>query len=179
MGFGFDHWIANDDLALFHEFDWHHKRYVAYFQISYIAVDWFTIIQFPGSVLGNILVALLLQTRKFGFRRLCLFTGTFTVVSNLLILTATIFPMAYPLIYAGEFLFGVCHSNLIISFIQLANHRFSKNQIGLAISVLPLTISLGLVLDFLITSDVFIPPTDKMPENTSSISDSESFKLQS
>ena len=64
--------------------------YVEYFNISYIAVDWFAVIQFPGSVMVNLLVALLIYKKTVGLRRLSIAVSTTTIFANATFLSGSL-----------------------------------------------------------------------------------------
>ena len=144
--------------------------YSSYFQISYIAIDWFTIVQFPGSVLGNVLLAYLFQTTKFGFRKLSLGVGIVSVFTNAAILIAFLLPALYPLIFIGEFLLGVCYTALLTMFVQLGHHWFPLNQVGFAVSFFPIFTTCSALLAFVIPTTLYLPPPRLNLNNSTSSS---------
>jgi len=130
--------------------------YVNYFNISYIAVDWFTTIQYPGGVIINFLIAWLIYANKVGLRKLSIMIGISCIFTSSSMLIAIIFPNAYPIIYLGEFVMGASYSTLLIMAIQMANSWFSQNEIGKAMVAFPLGSALAAIMAFLIPSNIFI-----------------------
>ena len=129
--------------------------YVRYFDTSYIAVDWFTVIQHPGSVLANFIAAWLIYTNKVGLRRLSIMTGIGCIITSSCMLTASFFPTFYPLIYLGQFIMGLSYSTLLIMSIQMANKWFPCHEVGKALAIFPLGSSLASALVILIPSNTF------------------------
>ena len=128
--------------------------YVEYFNISYIAVDWFTIIQFPGSVMVNLLVALLIYKETVGLRRLSIAVSAMTIFTSATLFIATLVPKLYPIIYVGQFLMGAAFSLLNVTIVQMANYWFSENEIGKALVIVPMAGAIACILAFLVPSNV-------------------------
>ena len=128
--------------------------YVEYFRISYIAVDWFTIIQFPGSIVANLIAALLIFQGTVGLRRSSISVSVIILFSSSAMLIASIFPIVYPMVYVGQFLLGVAYSTVTIMNVQMANYWFPENEVGKALTVLSLSGASASILAFLIPSNV-------------------------
>ena len=128
--------------------------YVKYFKVSYIAVDWFTIIQLPGSVVANLIAAFLIFRGTVGLRRLSVSVGAMTVLAYSAMLISSIVPIVYPMIYVGQFLMGVAYSTINIMIIQMANIWFPENEVGKALTVLSISTACASILGYLVPSHV-------------------------
>jgi len=73
--------------------------YAEYFDATIIAVDWLTIIQYPGCIIANILIALLIYSDKVGLRKLSIVVSACTIFTCSAFLLASLFPFLYPLLY--------------------------------------------------------------------------------
>ena len=129
--------------------------YVLYFNISYVAVDWFTTIQYPGSVLANFVVAWLIYADKIGVRRLSIAIGVGCIFTSSCMLLSSFCPKLYAVIYLGQFIMGLSYSTLLIISIQMANSWFPVEEIGKAMLVFPVGGALASILTFLIPSKIF------------------------
>ena len=137
--------------------------YVEYFNISYSAVDWFSIIQFPGSIVGNFVVAFLIYKQYVGLRRLSILVSAMTVFAGTAMFTASVIPRLYPLIYIGEFSMGVAFAITRVMIIEMANIWFPENEIGKALAVTSISTGSASILACLVPSNIF--------ENSSSSQD--------
>ena len=133
--------------------------YVEYFNISYIAVDWFSIIQFAGEVLGNLVAALSLYYKRLGVRRLSITTAAFIILTIISMFTASLLPFLYPLIYIGQFLLGFSLAILMIIVVQIANDWFPENEFGKAFTVISISTATASILAFLVPSNVLKQPS--------------------
>ena len=134
--------------------------YVEYFDISYIAVDWFTTIQYPGSLLVNLVVAWLIFSNKVGLRKLSIGIGLSCIYNSSSMLIASFFQKAYPVIYFGQFIMGASYSVVLMMAIKMANNWFPKHEIGKAMAAIPIGSALAAVMAFLIPTNILnIPHT--------------------
>ena len=108
--------------------------FVEYFQLSYVAVDWFMIIQQPGIIVGFVGIGLFGYGNNYGFRPLSIVSSSISVVSNVLFQLSITFSEAFVLIYASQFLNGICFALSRVMSTQLAKRWFPQNQVGIALS---------------------------------------------
>ena len=145
--------------------------YVFYFRISYIAVDWFTIVQFPGCMVADIIIAALIFNNDFGLRRLSITVATCCASTTLLLIMATQFPSAFPIIYIGELHMGLSYAILVSTFGQLTKFWFPAGQAGIAFSVFPIFTGVGSLLGFFISSNILVSPkTNETLDSSENIS---------
>ena len=132
--------------------------YVEYFNISYPAVDWFTVIQFPGGVFGNLVVALLIFYGNVGLRKLSVSLSLLSMFTSIAMLLASVWTFLYPLIYIGEFLMGVSYSTAKTMIVEMANSWFPKNEVGKALIVLVISSATASILAFEVASNILKQP---------------------
>ena len=139
--------------------------YKAYFNISYYAIDWFTLIQIVGTIASSILLALLTFNAITKFRKLFIIMVSLTLLSCSTLLVSFAYPFLYGLIYLGQFVIGFSWevSNGLI--IALASNWFPENQSGIAMTFQSLGMAVGAFLAFLILGHLVTPP----PNNFSNV----------
>ena len=108
--------------------------FMEYFQLPYVAVDWFMIIQQPGIIAGFVGIGVFGYENNYGFRPLSIVAASISVVSNVLLQLSITFSKAYILTYASQFLNGICFALSKVMSTQLAKRWFPENQIGTALS---------------------------------------------
>ena len=131
--------------------------YTAYFNISYYAVDWFTLMQAPGVIFSSIVLALLSFNSITRFRKLFLIMAFSAVVACSFSMITFAHPNCYWLIYVGQLIvaFGFEASTAFGSF---ASSWFPENQIGFVLSLKSLGMSSGALLSFLVPVQLVDPP---------------------
>ena len=147
--------------------------YVEYFSISYIAVDWFTTIQYPGSLLVNLIVAWLIFSNMVGLRKLSIGIGLSCIFTSRSMLIASFFPQPYPVIYLGQFMAGASYSVVLMMAIKLANNWFPKHEIGKAMAATPIGSVLASITGFLIPTNLF--NTSQTIQQNGSLADTKHF----
>ena len=141
--------------------------YVAYFNISYETVDWFALIQVPGSLLSSLLLGLMLFYKLVSIRKLAISTGLCLVLEFIALLAAYIYTPLYPLIFIGQFLLGFVIVAIDVLSTSLAVSWFPENQMGIAISTKEAGSSIGSLLAFVIPSNLLISPSYNQVANQS------------
>ena len=132
--------------------------YKAYFNVSIYAVDWFTMVQIPGFMVGCIVMAKLTYHSIVDLRRLCLVASVVTFISCALMIVAFIFPHLYGLIFVGHLLLGLGSPSAFALMNMFSTSWFPENQVGLALSFESMGMSIGTLLAFFIPSQLFEPP---------------------
>ena len=134
--------------------------YAGYFDVTIVAVDWLTIVQYPGSLIGNFVIALLIFNGKVGIRNLSIAVGVCFVFACSSFLTASLFHLEflYSVLYISEFLLGGCYVTLFTIITQLANYWFPEREVGAALLFVPLMGGIGAVMAFIIPSNVLKTP---------------------
>ena len=132
--------------------------YKAYFQVTIYAVDWFTMVQIPGFMVGGIVMAKLTYHSIVDLRRLCLVASVVTFLSCALMVLAFIFPHLYGLIFVGHLLLGLGSPSAFALMNMFSTSWFPENQVGVALSFESMGMSIGTLLAFFIPSQLFEPP---------------------
>ena len=141
--------------------------YKAYFHVSIYAVDWFTMVQIPGVMVGCIVMAKLTYHSIVDLRRLCLIASVVTFLSCALMIVAFIFPHLYGLIFVGHLLLGLGSPSAFALINMFSTSWFPENQVGLALSFESMGMSIGTLLAFFIPSQLFeSPPANLTKEKT-------------
>ena len=96
--------------------------YVAYFQTTYVSIDWITLIQLPGIVLASLLVAVTVSTSKAFIQQLTIAMAACIVFTTSFFLVSHIFPKIYPMIFVAKFVFGFA-----FVILEAASSSFSIN----------------------------------------------------
>ena len=130
------------------------KVFVQYFQLPFVAVEWFFIIQQPGIIVGFIGIGLFGYGYNYGFRPLSIVAGFLSVVSNVLLQISITFSKAFILIYVTQFLNGICFALLRIMSTQLAKRWFPQNQNGIALSFFIIACASATTLAYTLPSHV-------------------------
>ena len=128
--------------------------FVEYFQLSYVAVDWFVIVQQPGIVIGFIIIGVFGYGNNFGFRVLSIVASSISVVSNVLFQLSITFSEAFILIYVSQFLNGICYALSSVMSTQLAKRWFPKNQVGVALSFFMIACTTATTLGYTLPSHI-------------------------
>ena len=132
--------------------------YVAYFNLTYLEVDWFTLIQIPGDILCSLVVAFTIYINRTGFRvQLLLMTG-FEIFTCVCLICSYVHPSLYPLIYISQFMMGIAHAMTMTMTTTLAVNWFPAQELGVALSIRTSSLGLGSLLAYLIPSHLLIPP---------------------
>ena len=140
--------------------------YAEWFQISYVAVDWLSIIPFVGSMTANVIVAALIHKNTFGFRKLSVSAAACCVYTSFTMLIATQISSVFPLIYISQFLMGFSYASSLATTGQLAKYWFPVEERGTALSIFSLSSAMGCLLAFLLPN--FIKsPTIRLVSNSS------------
>ena len=141
--------------------------YVSYFHISYIAVDWFTVIQLPGSMVADIIIAAIIYNNGFGIRKLSIGVGLCCITTSSLLLVASQIPSAFPIIYFGELLMGISYAMSISTIGQLAKYWFSVGHAGTVLATIPSSHTTGTLIAILVSSNILVSPNQLGVNNTS------------
>ena len=133
--------------------------YEAYFQISYLTVDWFSLIQLPSMFLFSALM-LLITMKNISNKTISIVMAGCVVVSLIFLLASYCYTPLYPLIFAGMLVIGlsaICLEFVVPSFTL---KWFPENQVGIALSLREIFGNSGAVLAFLIPGNMLIPPSN-------------------
>ena len=132
--------------------------YVRYFNVSHLAVDWFTLIQIPGQILSSAFLAPTIFNQVIGFRRLTIIMAACLTFSCFCLIAAYVYRPLYPFIYIGQFVVGC---NVIVMDVVAAGFAikwFPENQVGFALSIKSISGNVGSLLAYLIPSNLLISP---------------------
>ena len=138
--------------------------YKAYFNISYYAIDWFTLIQVVGAIVSSILLALLTFNAVTKCRKLFIIMVSLTLFSCSTLLVSFAYPFLYGLIYLGQFVIGFSWEASNGLFVALASNWFPENQIGIAMTFQPLGMTVGAFLAFLVLGHLVLPPPNNFSD---------------
>ena len=133
--------------------------YEAYFQISYLTVDWFSLIQLPSIFLFSALM-MVITVKNVSNRTISILMAGCVVVALMFILAAYCYTPLYPLIFVGMLAIGfsaTCREFVIPSFTV---KWFPENQVGIALSLKEIFGGSATVLAFLIPGNILIPPSN-------------------
>ena len=81
--------------------------YVAYFNLTYAEVDWFSLIQLPGDISSSFVLAFFIFLNRTGFRNQLLLMTGIEVFSCICLICSYVYPILYPLIYVSQFSMGI------------------------------------------------------------------------
>ena len=131
--------------------------YSAYFQISILTVDWFTLIQLPTMFIFTSLM-LLLPLEKTSNKKLSILMAGCVLFTIVCLLASYCYPPLYPLIFVGMFVMGLSVISVDIVFPAFTLKWFPENQIGIALNLKEVFGSIGGLLGFLIPGNILISP---------------------
>ena len=131
--------------------------YAAYFQISILTVDWFTLIQLPTMFIFTSLM-LLFPLDKTSNKKLSILMAGCVIFTVVCLLAAYSYPPLYPLIFVGMFVMGLSVISIDIVFTYVTVKWFPENQIGIALNLKEVFGSIGGMLGFLIPGNILISP---------------------
>ena len=141
--------------------------YKAYFNISYYAIDWFSLIQEVGIIASSIFLVLLSFNKITKFRKLFVMMVLIAILPCILIVISFTYPHLYPFLYLGLFVVGFSFQAGGAISVALATNWFPYNQIGTAMSFQFQGMAVGAFLAFLVPSQLANPP----PQNLSHLQD--------
>ena len=134
--------------------------YAAYFNLSYSAVDWFTLIQIPGLIVANVVLAIMIYFKVVQFRKLSITMAAGLTMSCCCFLIAYVYPITFYLLFIAGFFSGFIHVGVDVISALYSVTWFPESQIGFALSMKEIGGSVGSLLAFLLPSVVLLPPTD-------------------
>ena len=137
--------------------------YKAYFNISYYAIDWFTLIQEVGIIVSSIFLAPLSFNKITKFRKLFVMMVLFAILPCISLIISFAYPHLYALLYLGLLVVGFGYQTSGAISVALATNWFPENQIGTAMSFQFQGMVCGAFLAFLVPSQLATPP----PQNFS------------
>ena len=143
--------------------------YVLYFNITYIVVDWFTLVQLFGIVLASAILSFFIFINWTPFRTQLLMITTFKLFACSCLVCAYAKPITFPLIYICQFLIGLSSALCVTAVTTFAINWCPKNKIGTAISIRPLSLGVGSILGYIIPSHLFDSPNASNITNASSL----------
>ena len=131
--------------------------YAAYFQISILTVDWFTLIQLPTMFIFTSLM-LLFPLENTSNKKLSTIMAGCVIFTVVCLLASYCYPPLYPLIFVGMFVMGLSVISVDIVFPVFTLKWFPENQIGIALNLKEVFGSIGGMLGFLIPGNILISP---------------------
>ena len=132
--------------------------YVAYFDVTYETVDWFTLIVLPGGAVSCVIYFALLISDAISTKQLAiLMSGCFTFTCVCLII-AYVYAKLYPLIFVGNFVLGFVISALDPITASYAISWFPEHQIGIALGSNEIGANMGSLLGYIIPSNLLLVP---------------------
>ena len=133
--------------------------YAAYFQISILTVDWFTLIQLPTTFFFTALM-LFFPLANTSNKKLSLIMAGCVSFTLVCLLAAYCYPPLYPLIFVGIFVAGLSSIGLNIVIPSFTLKWFPENQIGFALNIKEIFADIGNLLAFLIPGNILISPLE-------------------
>ena len=156
--------------------------YKAYFDISYYAIDWFSLIQEVGMIVSCIFLALLCFSRITKFRKLFVMMVLMAILPCISVIISFAYPQLYALLYLGLFVVGFGFQTSGAISVALATNWFPDNQIGTAMSFQLQGMALGAFLAFLVPSQLATPPPQNFNQqqngNMTSLPENATFKMR-
>ena len=129
-----------------------------YFEVGYLAVDWFTLIQIPGIFLSSLVLTPIIFYKLLSLRKLSIAMGGSLAFVCICLLVAYIYPMLFPFIFIGEFIVGFVVVAMDTVSASFAISWFPEHQVGLALSIKMISGNTGSLLAYLIPSNLLVPP---------------------
>ena len=139
--------------------------YAAYFQISILTVDWFTLIQLP-TMFSFTSLMLLFPLENTSNKKLSMLMAGCVIFTVVCLLAAYSYPLLYPLIFVGMFVMGLSVISVDTAAPAFTLKWFPENQIGIALNLKEVFGAIGGMLGFLIPGNILISP---LKINSSSI----------
>ena len=130
----------------------------AYFNISYYVIDWFTLVQIPAGFVATIVLANLTFNSVLGFRVLLLILTISILLGCRCSIIAFFYPFLYGLIFVGQICAGFGDRATTATVSSFVTSWFPENQIGLAISIKSMSMSVGSLLSFIVPTQLVSPP---------------------
>ena len=140
--------------------------YVAFFQVSYLTVDWFTLMQLPGVLFASLTTAVLVSTNKVSIRKLAITMAACFVFTTSCFLMSYIVPQTYPSIFVAKFVFGFGFVLLEAVSSSFSISWFPEEQVGTALSTRGIGDHVGSLLGYLIPSNTLISPPHQSAKET-------------
>ena len=134
--------------------------YVMYFDLTFIQVDWFTMVQISGMILGSAVLAIFIFINPIQFRRQLMVMTTCEVFASACFIYAYAKPITFPLIYIGQFSIGISSALSVTAVTTFAVNWCSKTEIGTALSIRPFSLGIGSILGYIIPSHLFVSPAN-------------------
>ena len=134
--------------------------YVAYFNVSYEVVDWFTLIIQSGSAFSCIVIFVFLYSKTFSIRQLALLMTVCLAFTSVCLVTAYIFPKSFPLAFVGNFALGFVIAALDPVTASYAVNWFPEHQIGIALGANEIGANTGSLLGYIIPSNLLLAPNE-------------------
>ena len=132
--------------------------YVAYFQVPYETVDWFTLINLPGVLIFSLLLSFIMFNKLISLRKLAILMSTCMAFTCACLVVSYAYPRFYPLIMVGEFTHGFVIVALDIVSAAYAINWFPEHQMGIALGAKEIGVMIGAILGFTIPSNILYAP---------------------
>ena len=153
--------------------------YVMYFNIPYIAVDWFTLAQLIGIISGSATLSFFIFCDWTPFRLQLLVMTSCQVIASACLVSAYAQPITFPLIYFGQFCAGISTALCVTSVTTFAVNWCPKSEVGTALTIRPVSLSIASILGYVIPSHLFVSPNTNNVTNASLLIEIDSIWFES
>ena len=131
---------------------------ICYFNISYFAVDWFTLATIPAMFFFSLFMALMIYNKVKVLKKLAVTMSVCLVVTGACHLFAYVYPPLFLLMYLGQITLGFAFAILDAVSASLALSWFPEHQVGFALAARSIGTRLGSLLGIIIPSNLFTSP---------------------
>ena len=148
---------------------------VCYFNISYFAVDWFTLATIPAMFFFSLFMALMIYNKVKVLKKLAVTMSVCLVVTGACHLFAYVYPPLFLLMYLGQITLGFAFAILDAVSASLALSWFPEHQVGFALAARSVGARLGALLGIIIPSNLFTSPFNFSTSTTTLNSSSHTY----
>ena len=142
--------------------------FVEYFHVTYAAVDWATIGDYPNSIIATFFLLWLIYKECAKFRYLSVAMTSFVIASQVARMVAFVNSHLFAFVVIGQIFNGVCAALSYPLCLSLVMAWFPHEEVGTAVGIYMSGGSLGQVLGTLLPSHLVIQPTIRGKENGTS-----------
>ena len=132
--------------------------FVAYFNVPYETVDWFTFVQQPGMMISSLILTFIMHNEAISVTTLAITMSSSLSFTCICLIVSYCFTKIYPLIVIGEFLVGYALVALDVVSASNAINWFPEHQVGTALCVKDMGGNTGYLLAYAIVSNLLLVP---------------------
>ena len=132
--------------------------FVAYFNVPYETVDWFTLVQQPGMIISSLILTFVMHNKAISVTTLAITMSSSLSFTCICLIVSCCYIKLYSLIVIGEFLVGYALVALDVVSTSNAINWFPEHQVGTALCVKDLGGNTGYLLAYAIVSNLLLVP---------------------